>query len=614
MTATVGDADSSAGDDRPSVSAKVAAEIILAAPDRVRRRLDRTPAKALEWNWSRSATGWTVDTGSEQVTLPLTQVTALDHVSCTCLLSPNCFHLLACVSSLPTVEAHEEANYEDVDDSQDESQETHTAVRDEEGDAGRVRPASDQLAAAAMMSACLRQVLAVGVANAGVVLQAGLLRAIHGCRTHGLYRAASLGARVLTGLRQVRKRSLDAEPSRLAWDFAELLETIYWISEKENVREFWLGTARRKYYPVRPRRLHGLFAEPIWTRSGYAGAVVYFLGADDQIYSVADVKPGSEQNVRDAYLGGIEIGSLVQPAERMARGRFLGSDMTGSLDGRLGRGQRVSVIQQGNSSWCEDSVRKRFETPLDTQLQKLFANFELPEDARRAGWDFVFLRGRVLGACGPELLWQPDGVDCQPVRLAIANDHAMMTYRENLQLLSFAAGLPLLVIGRWDTSAAFRMYPLAVAPVAQLAAEATETPDPEDVSIQFELPNAWSDRVCLGFDSLQRKHLRGLPLQPTQFEDASVAANGSAPDTVDPSEMLSGLERRWVALLLAGAGTQKTSDRNSVQREIRQLQSGGLETGACLLAELTASNSATVSTHYLATAVYLRRCKSVLSR
>ena len=36
------------------------------------------------------------------------------------------------------------------------------------------------------------------------------------------------------------------------------------------IASFWIGTARRKQMPVRPRKLHGLFAEPIITRSGFA--------------------------------------------------------------------------------------------------------------------------------------------------------------------------------------------------------------------------------------------------------------------------------------------------------------------------------------------------------
>ena len=115
--------------------------------------------------------------------------------------------------------------------------------------------------------------------------------------------------------------------------------------------------------PVRPRKLHGLFAEPIITRSGFAGAAVYFLGEDEQIYTVSDVLPGDAQHARDAYLGGIEIGPLIQPAKQLARGLYLGTDLTASLDGRLGRGkiQRHWLIRAQASAVVLSAVNSQPE-------------------------------------------------------------------------------------------------------------------------------------------------------------------------------------------------------------------------------------------------------------
>ena len=102
----------------------------------------------------------------------------------------------------------------------------------------------------------------------------------------------------------------------------------------------------RRQTPVRPRRLLGLFAEPIITRSGFSGAAVYFLGEDGRIYTVSDVRPGDAQLARDAYLGGIEIGAMIQSAKQLARGLYLGTDLTASSDGRLGRGKG------DHRAWC----------------------------------------------------------------------------------------------------------------------------------------------------------------------------------------------------------------------------------------------------------------------
>src|SRR5262249_26085612 len=146
--------------------------------------------------------------------------------------------------------------------------------------------------------------------------------------------------------------------------------------------------------------------EPVVTRSGYSGAAVYFLGEDGRIYTASDVRPGEAQQARDAYLGGIEIGPLVQPARQLARGLYLGTDLTASVDGRLGRGKGVKVVEQGQSTWQVETMRERFRRPLPEQWNAVYAQAGLPDDARPAGWDFVFLQGTVLGAVGPELLFQ----------------------------------------------------------------------------------------------------------------------------------------------------------------------------------------------------------------
>ena len=83
-----------------------------------------------------------------------------------------------------------------------------------------------------------------------------------------------------------------ADPGQLAEDVADLLETSHHVLEEQAIAGFWIGTARRKQMPVRPRRLQGLFAEPIITRSGFSGAAAYFLGEDDRIYTASDVRPG----------------------------------------------------------------------------------------------------------------------------------------------------------------------------------------------------------------------------------------------------------------------------------------------------------------------------------
>jgi len=215
-----------------------------------------------------------------------------------------------------------------------------------------------------------------------------------------------------------------------------------------------------------------LFAEPIITRSGYSGAAAYFLGEDGRIYTASDVRPGGAQHARDAYLGGIEIGPLVQSARQLARGQYLGTDLTASSDGRLGRGKGPRIVEQGTSSWTAESIAARFHRPLADQWDSIYAQASLPEEARPAGWDFLFFEGTVLGVVGPELLFQPTA-DPLPLRLAIENESEALCFRENLRMLSHAPGLPLQIIGRAHPLEPRVVAPLAIAPLSAAPEDAT---------------------------------------------------------------------------------------------------------------------------------------------
>src|SRR5262249_37960409 len=147
------------------------------------------------------------------------------------------------------------------------------------------------------------------------------------------------------------------------------------------------------------------------------------------------------------YLGGIEIGSLIQPAKQLARGLYLGTDLTASRDGRLGRGKGMKVVEQGQSTWQADAIQARFRRALADQWNVIYRQAALPGDARPAGWDLVFLSGKVLGAAGPELLIEPE-CGSQPIRLVVEHESELLFFRENLRMLCHAPGLSLQVIAR----------------------------------------------------------------------------------------------------------------------------------------------------------------------
>ncbi|MFO0960352.1 MAG: hypothetical protein U0800_23440 [Isosphaeraceae bacterium] len=567
---------------RPTISPDLVASMIESTPDRVRRRLDRSPDAAAEWPWLEGEAAWTVVAGEETVTLPHGHLAGDAQIRCTCLLSPRCFHVLACLTRLEV--ALIEAPPERADP-------IASAASDPTADL--VEPSASQRHAARELVAAASQLLGVGVASGGVVVQSGLLRSIHQVRAEGLHRAAAMGLRVLTGTGEVRSRSPSADPAQLAEDVADLLETCQRLLHEKAIPGFWIGTARRRQIPVRPRKLRGLFAEPILTRTGFAGAAAYLLGDDGRIYTASDVRPGEARHARDAYMGGIEIGTLIQPAKRLARGVYLGTDLTASPDGRLGRGKGIRIAEQGSSNWYGQELESRFQRPLEDQWAAMYEHACLPEDTREAGWDFAFFEGTILGASGPELLFQPIG-KAQIVRLAIANEGEDLSFRENLRMLSHAPGLRLKIIGRVSPADPRIVSPLAVAPISE--------GQRDDHGPRLEIPDSWCGRVCLGFDEIQRPFLVNARPSP-----GLVPIHGQPIDD-DP---LGPLRRRWIAAMLSGIDSRRASGSHSLRAEATALGRLGFATGAALLETLTSVPSAEGPTPietFLATAVYLRTC------
>ena len=593
---------------RPRVSPELVATAIDSAPNRVRRRLDRTPEVAAEWNWTFRDSAWQVDTGKETVTLSSAAIRSMEELRCTCLLSPNCFHVLACLTALPILDSSEAALDLPSAAAEENSDDAHPAIDNSaETDTDSVVPVDAQHDAAEELMVAVAGLLQVGVANAGVVVQSSLLRAIHECRASGLHRASACGLRVVTGANEIRKREAEADPERLAFDVADLLETVVRLRRRESVPRYWIGTARRRQQPANPRTLHGLLAEPVLTRSGYAGATVYFLGEDDCVYTVSDVRPGEAQRVQDAYRGGIEMGPLVQPGQQLSRRRYIGGDLTASSDGRLGRGRTVRIAEHGSSSWDEGVIRRRFDRPLHEQWDRVYEAAALPEDVRRAGWDFVFVEGIVVGAQGPQLCLSTVR-ERATLRLAIANESESFYFRENLRVLSHAPGLGLRVVARLDTQDPSVVYPLAMSAWSPDAVETT-TGDEVGSLPRLELPESTEGRINLGLDELERHRVLNAEARPVVVEGI---------DATVPSDSLAALRRRWIARLLTGH-TLGRSPTARLRGEVGELDSRGYTTGAALLDALARSGELAGEVGdsveiFLAAGVYLNACRREKAR
>ncbi len=575
---------------RPTASPDLIAAMIESAPERVRGRLDRTPVAAVSWIWQPCDEGWTVHTGTETVTLPFGHAAVIEQLNCTCLLSPRCFHVLACLMCLDVAS---------VDSAPPEpTAEVELPARDEIDDLAE--PDERQRRSARELVRSVAQILQVGVANAGIVVQSGVLRAVHQCRAEGLYRLAALGLKVVAGTSEFRARALTSDPGQLADDMADLLETGRRVLREGAIAGFWIGTARRKQRPVHPRRLHGVLAEPIITRSGFSGAAAYFLGEDDRIYSAADVRPGDPAHARNAYLGGMEIGAMIQPAKQLARSLYFGTDFTASSDGRLGRGKDTRIVEQGPSTWQAGPIRERFQRSLSDQRDRIYAAAALPVDARPAGWDLVFVAGTIKGASGAELVFRVES-DPRPIRLAIENESETLYFRENLRMLSHAPGLRLKLIARVNLHDPTTLSPLALAP-----SDDDRTGDDEP---RLEIPPTLAGRICLGFDEIQRHFLINAQAAPVV-----VGAPSWADDTDNP---LDPLKRRWIATLLSGLDSRRTGNAKMLSAEATALRRLGFVTGAALLETLSSPRLDIRSDGldlFLAIAIYLRTCAQELGR
>ena len=194
------------------------------------------------------------------------------------------------------------------------------------------------------------------------------------------------------------------------------------------------------------------------------------------------------------------------------------------------------------------------------------------------------------------MLFKPD-LDAQPIFLAIENESESLYFRENLRMLSHAPGLQVQVAGRMNLQEPRIVSALAVAQ--------TEDGERNKDEPRLEILQSLAGRICLGFDEIQRHHLRNAQRSTLDL---------SALDELDEHEnALGALHRRWIATLLAGFVSQRTSNSRMLFEEMTALSRTGFVTGAALLDTLVSVPSEAGPSGidmFLAVAIYLRTCKS----
>ncbi|MFF2535836.1 hypothetical protein [Streptomyces cyaneofuscatus] len=582
----------------PPVAPEVTATLVEDLSPRLRKRLDAAVIKLGSRPTHRDGETVTiaVDDDTElRLHAPGGVVATVDAITCGCLLAPACVHRAAAACAAPAADPAPEPEpaAESAPDAAPDlaaqpaaptvpdptpplnstptpgdttpptAPAPATTVPTPAPDEATPTPAPDEAtpaqreAAAALWSAGAA-VLEAGVAGAGAVAQAALLRAAHTARLRHLPRGASAALSVVTLLRAARAGDPSYRTADLVTALAELLGTAHRVgtasgAELAAVR----GRARRPYSPDGSLRLYGLFTEPVVTDSGHGGARTWVVTADGRLCTVGDVAPGGVGRALGVADRTVRLGDTALTHRELGRAGLAVSGATVSPDGRLGAGKGVKAVTARGAAWTEPPLAALWETPPAEQAARALRSVSRYAEPDGGGSDLLFLDVELLGAVGESggtcLLARCDGG--VPVRLAVADDDPALAHRDNLMLLATAPGTRLRIIGR-----------LVPAPHPRLTLLACSHPTGEST-------------VDLGFDRLSRADLPdpGAPVH-------SAPDRPGGPGAESPLHLL---ERRVEQTVPAGrAALGMVGD---VTAEARRLRRAGLPTAAGLLTTLRAS-------------------------
>ncbi|MGV3486520.1 MAG: hypothetical protein ACO1RT_19035 [Planctomycetaceae bacterium] len=564
---------------RPQINPLFLAELIESMPGRVRKRLDADPQVAHQWEWSFTEDRWLITAGEETVELRSENgvIRAHEHLQCSCLLTPKCFHVVACASIL--VPAANSGDEDGTDEHDGESTSPGLAAPDPQitiTDAMRL--------AARMAQASVGAVLRVGASHSGLLVQSSVLRAAHQCRECGLVALGNALLRIVEGSGRLRANRDTADASVLADDLTEALAASFAVIKQSSVPKWLIGETRRTFEPIDVRKLVGLCAEPIMTLSGYAGVCVYLQGCgacEEELFTINELRPGGYQLVLQAYGGGIDLGTVAVEAKQLCRCLLTVQNLQTSGDGRLGKGKATRWAVQSARHSGDRFRSGRFALTLGEQIQGVFERSLLSPLQRRGGWDLVAFDAVIVGPSGAGVLVDVGQVNI-PWRLTIAVDDTQLPYRENLALLARCPGLSLRCVGRPKLEAAGDVDLIAISPTESKMGD--DDPSGERPAALF--PSPWQDVCNVGLDRLERHHFRGIQRWSDEV-NLSDRILGHRP----PTDGLDSLRRRLDGLALGGRVAVPAVGSGAHRREQRRLQQSYQTTASSLLEVLAIAAS-----------------------
>lgn len=539
--------------ERPRIASLVLSELIDATPSRVRKRLEKEPNSADGWIWQKTPEGFHIACGDENVSFKTVSgvIESSSDVSCTCLLSPRCFHVLACASLLSP---SEQSRPNDTNSPSPQNLKSETVE-------AQVPVTSEMRESALQAKAELAALLRVGGRRADLLRQSGILRAAHQCRATGLINLANALLGLLESIRRQRGLSVMADARELAIGFGNALRLSEALIRNQSIPLHVVGQARRQFVESDLKKLLGICAEPVMTSSGYAGIVVHFLtdaptslDSNQGFCSIHDVRPGDHQLIAQAYRGGIDMGNITLQAFEVCRSQISVQNLTVSRDGRLGKGTQTRWASRSHSSELDPFSTGRFSLPVHEQIESIFQMSSTPQDYRVAGWNLIAFTCTVLGPQGSSLIVSIAGTP-RPWKLRIALDVPQLPFRDNLSLLARCPGLTIRCVGRVRLNAAGEVDLLAI---AAGSTSNSESRDHEEVSAgspakpELNLPDEWHGLCNIGCDRLESCHVRGVN---RWSEDILTHDNSAPPRDDSDGSALDGLEplrRRHIAIALGG--------------------------------------------------------------
>ena len=553
---------------RPTITGTLLAAIIDAAPGRVRKRLDREPTAAANWQWIRVGDVWTITTGEENVQLKTDDrqlVVGIEMLSCSCLLSPQCFHLLAVVTSLGIAD--------EVDGRVDAGVEADAEVGVEVVDDGSVDITTAMRQAAEQSLRSIDSLLVSGARASGLIVQSSLLRAAHQARAEGLVNLSAALIRVTEGIQRLRAADQHADSDNLRRDTILAIEAADHLLRTDSISAARLGYVRRPFSLNSLKRLTGVVAEPILTLSGYAGVVTHLIGDDGGCYQVVETRPGDASLISQAYRGGIDLGGTTASAHVISRSRIDVQNLTSSPDGRLGKGSRTRwAIQPSRDADFADvsQLPSRWSAPLRKQITRVFDQADSIEMPLHGRAGLVCVRGSIVGARGNGVSFQPD--DCEAtLTLGIAMDNAAVLYRPNLQMLARCPGLSIELFASVRLDQAGWIDALSFRPLSD----------------DLTFPEGWLGRCHLGLDELKRHYFQNTNRFAVDIEDQSnnrhVSVGNDAPVRYAGVDLFPGLESRCAAAVIGGRGAVGSIGSTTHRRDHARLESRGQRTAADML-------------------------------